>query len=127
MATPFEAHRGTFQQRIATAHAVAGAYGYELGHARRFDARMIAGDQHEIAQTFVVSAEARFVRLRVRIAAPNVLPPGLTWKFEALCDGVVQYSRDLQPRARVVELTDIALRPPAASSSTTITIRLRLA
>lgn len=127
MATPFEVHGGSYQQRIPTDHAAEGTYGYELGHNQHLDVRLAVGDRHDLSQTFTISNQARFVKLRAYIAAPPILPVGGTWIFEALLNGVVHYSRRLAARTRVLDLSDIRLRLLGAPGSSIVTLRLRLA
>ena len=127
MATPFEVHLGAAQGRIKTANAADGSYAFELGHATHLDVYLEPGDRHDVSQTFNIDAEAMFIRARVRLAAPPVLPVGHTWIFEAMLNGSVHYGRNLTPSNRIVTLHDIAIRLLGAPTSSTVTFRLRLA
>lgn len=129
MATPFQAYRGEHQQRIATEHASAGAFAYEMGHAAHLDVNLNVGDRHDVAQTFQLPAEAALIRPRVRIATPATLPSGMQWEFQVLLNGTQHYRRRLTTASRLVVLTDIAVRLAAAvipPASNTLTFRLRL-
>jgi hypothetical protein len=111
MSTPFEAHRGNLQQRIATANASVGAHAYELGHARHLDVNLDAGDGHAVSQTFDFAPQAVMLRCVIRIFAPPTLPPdGMHWELQVLLNGQERYRRLIDVANRVLVLSDIVVR-----------------
>lgn len=127
MATPFEVHRGTLQQRVATANAAVGTHVYELGHAGHLDVNLDVGDRHEISQTFDFAPQAVLLRSVIRIVAPPELPEGMTWELQVLLNGSEHYRRSIDVANRVLVLWDVAVRLESEDDEdNVVTFRLRL-
>ena len=127
MSTPFEVHRGTLQQRIATAQAVAGTHAYELGHARHLDVNLAVGDGHDISQVFDFPPQAALLRARIRITMPAEQPQDMTWELQVLLNGEPHYRRRIDVAGRVLVLQDITVRLEAeVPTNNEVTYRLRL-
>lgn len=127
MSTPFEAYRGTLQQRVATASAVAGTHAYELGHSGYLDVNLDAGDRHDVSQTFDFAPQSVLLRSVIRVAAPPTLPDDMTWELQALLNGDVHYHRRIDVAGRVLTLFDIAVRLEAdPPTDNVVTFRLVL-
>jgi len=131
MSSPFALNRGITQQRIASASAPDGSYLFELGDSSNGDARLAAGDYHEVDQDIVIPPEIYLIRPTVKLRLRDDLPAGRSWLLRAFLNGTEVYARTFTikpPTSRT--LTDIAIPlndANGAPSTDNIAFRLELA
>lgn len=123
----FSLDLGTKQGRIPHA-SIPGVFVVELGHAAQIMEAFVDPSMNEVSQVVTVAPGTKLLRARVQVRTPTHVPEGLYfaggWRFEALLDDIVFYSRQLRHDGRTYTLHDIAVSAATAYVPRTLILRL---